>query len=250
MHFAAWVVELCDLYVDLMIYFLINQLVHHLSTDYTYHQWNIFLLLILLCESLNLLDHHFWMYIFIDLDEHSHLFLLYVLKHFFDSNFVYHYFKTDLMQTCIQRYLFDSKIIFLQCSFIVFFLIWNISSFNYLFIVSMFLCVNSILLTSIFLAHLTMFFVVVIMILFISSFSLMKIFTSNFLQWFCINNDMLTLNIKWLSNDVVDFTLTFFTQLSTCFFFFMNFFSSLLIIFFSLFSWFFMHWLTVNAVTR
>ena len=57
------------------------------------------------------------MYVFVDLDEHSRFFLLYVLRHFFDFNFMYHYFKTDLMQTCVQQYLFDSKIIFLQCSF-------------------------------------------------------------------------------------------------------------------------------------
>jgi len=46
----------------------------------------------------------------------------------------------------------------------------------------MFLRVDSILSMSISFAHLTMFFIVVIMILFISSFFLMKIFTSNFLQ--------------------------------------------------------------------
>ena len=42
------------------------------------------------------------MYVFIDLDEHSCFFLLYVLKHFFDFNFMYHYFKTDLAQTYVQ----------------------------------------------------------------------------------------------------------------------------------------------------
>ncbi len=57
------------------------------------------------------------MYVFVDLDEHSHLFLLYVLRHFFNSNLMYHYFKTDFVQTCIRWYLFDSKIVFLQCSF-------------------------------------------------------------------------------------------------------------------------------------
>ncbi len=60
------------------------------------------------------------MYVFVDLNEHSHFFLLYVLKHFFDSNFIYYYFKTDLMQTCIQQYFFDSKIFFLQCFLAVF----------------------------------------------------------------------------------------------------------------------------------
>ncbi len=80
-----------------------------------YYQQDVFLLLTFFCESLNLLDHYFWMYVFVDLDEHFRFFLLYVLRHFFNSNFMYHYFKTDLMQTCIQWYLFDSKIIFLQC---------------------------------------------------------------------------------------------------------------------------------------
>ena len=115
MHSAAWVVELCDLYINLMTYFLIDQLVHHLSTDYMYHQQDVSLLLTLLCESLNLLDHHFWMYVFVDLNERFHFFLLYVLKHFFNFNLMYHYFKTDLAQTCIRRYFFDSKIVFLQC---------------------------------------------------------------------------------------------------------------------------------------
>jgi len=59
------------------------------------------------------------MYVFIDLDEHSCFFLLYVFKHFFDSNSVYHYFKTDFAQTCIWWYLFNSKIGFLQCFFTV-----------------------------------------------------------------------------------------------------------------------------------
>ncbi len=119
MHSTAWIVKLCDLYVDLMTYFLIDQLVHHLNTDYIYHQWNISLLLTLLCELLNLLDHHFWIYIFIDFNDCSHLFLLYILKYFFNFNFMYHYLKTDFVQTCIQQYLFDSKIIFLQCSFAI-----------------------------------------------------------------------------------------------------------------------------------
>ena len=117
MHSAAWIIELCDLYVNLIIYFLINQLVHHLSADYMYHQQDVSLLLTFLYESLNLLDYHFWIYVFVDLDEHSHFFLLYVLRHFFNFNFMYYYFKTDFMQICIQQYLFDSKIIFLQCSF-------------------------------------------------------------------------------------------------------------------------------------
>ncbi len=102
------------------------------------------------------------------------------------------------------------KSFFFSIFLLLFILIWNISSLNYLFIISMFLRVNNVSSTSISLAHLTMFFIVVIMILFIFSSSLMKIFTSNFLQWFCIDDDMLILNIRWLSNDVINFTFTFF----------------------------------------
>ncbi len=154
-----------------------------------------------------------------------------------------------------RRHAFDDisliqKSFFFSVLLLFFVLTQNISSFNHLFIVSMFLRVDSVSLTSISLVHLTMFFVVIIMILFTSSSSLMKIFTSNFLQWFRTDDDMSTLNTRWLSNDVVDFMLTFFAQLSTCSLFFTNFFSSLLVIFFSLFSWFFMRWLTVDTATR
>ena len=126
----------------------------------------------------------------------------------------------------------------------------NISKFDHLFIVFMFLHVNSISLTLIFLTHFTMFSVIIIMILLIFSFSLMKILILNFLQWFCIDDATLILRTRWFSNDVVDFSFTLFTQLSMHLFFFTNFFSSLFIIFFNLFSWFFMHWLTVNATTH
>ncbi len=141
------------------------------------------------------------------------------------------------------------KSFFFNVFLLLFILIWNINSFNYLFIIFMFLRVDNILLTSISFIHFIMFFIVVIVILFISSFSLIKIFTSNFSQWFCIDDDILTLNTRWFSNDVIDFTFTFFAQLSTYSLFFTNSFSSLFIIFFSLFSWFFMHWLTVDAIT-
>ncbi len=142
------------------------------------------------------------------------------------------------------------KSFFFNVFLLLFILTWNINNFNYFFIISMFLRVNNVSLTLIFLIHFTMFFVVIIMILFISSFSLMKIFSSNFSQWFCTDDDMLTLNTRWLSNNVVNFTLALFAQLSTYSLFFMNFFSSLLVIFFNLFSWLFMRWLTVNTMTR
>jgi len=85
------------------------------------------------------------------------------------------------------RHVFDDisliqKLFFFNVLLLLFVLTRNISSFNHLFIVSMFLHIDNVLSTSIFLAHLTMFFVVIIMILFTFSFSLMKIFTSNFSQ--------------------------------------------------------------------
>jgi len=63
-----------------------------------------------------------------------------------------------------------------------FILTQNMSRFDHLFIVSMSLHVDSILSILLSLTHSTMFFIVVIMILFIFFFSLMKIFTSSFLQ--------------------------------------------------------------------
>jgi len=74
------------------------------------------------------------------------------------------------------------KSFFFNVFLLLFILTQNISNLNYFFIVSMFLRVNNVSSTSISLAHLTMFFIVVIMILFTSSFFLMKIFTSNFSQ--------------------------------------------------------------------
>ncbi len=142
------------------------------------------------------------------------------------------------------------KSFFFNILLLSFILTWNINRFDHLFIVFMFLRINSISSTSIFFAHLTMFSVIVIMILLIFFFSLTKILISNFLQWFCIDDAMSTLRTRWLSNNVVDFSFALFAQLSTHFFFFANFFLSLLIIFFNLFSWFFMHRLTVNTATR
>ncbi len=74
------------------------------------------------------------------------------------------------------------KSFFFNVFLLLFVLTQNINSFDHFFIISMFLHVNSVSSTSISLIHFTMFFIVVIMILFISSFSLMKIFTSNFSQ--------------------------------------------------------------------
>ena len=91
----------------------------------------------------------------------------------------------------------------------------------------MFLRVNSILSMSISLAHLTMFFIVVIIILLIFFFSLTKILILNFLQWFCTDNAISMLKTRWFSNNIINFSFTFFIQLLMHFFFFMNFFSSL-----------------------
>ncbi len=142
------------------------------------------------------------------------------------------------------------KSFFFSILLLSFILIQNISKFNYLFIVFMFLCIDSILLTSISFTHFTMFSVVIIMILLIFSSSLTKILILNFLQWFCTDNATSALKTRWFLNNIVDFSFTFFAQLLMHLFFFANFFSSLLIIFFNLFSWFFICWLTVDAVTR
>ncbi len=74
------------------------------------------------------------------------------------------------------------KSFFFSVFLLLFILIQNISSLDYLFIIFMFLRVNSVLLTSISFTHFTIFFIVVIMIFFTFSSSLMKIFTSNFSQ--------------------------------------------------------------------
>ncbi len=182
------------------------------------------------------------------------------------STFVFFFFMSlDISLTLIScittlkltlhRLAFDEisliqKLFFFSILLLSFVLIQNISKFDYLFIVFIFLRINSILSTLIFLAHFTMFSVVVIMILLIFFFSLTKILILNFLQWFCTDDAMLTLRTRWLSNDIVDFSFALFTQLSMYLFFFANFFSSLLIIFFNLFSWFFMRQLTVDAATR
>ena len=80
------------------------------------------------------------------------------------------------------------KLFFFNILLLSFILIQNISRFDHLFIVSMFLCVDNILSTSISFTHLIMFFVVIIMILLIFFFSLIKILILNFLQWFCTDD--------------------------------------------------------------
>ncbi len=88
--------------------------------------------------------------------------------------------KLTLHKHAFNNIFLIQKLFFFNVLLLFFVLIQNINSFNYLFIIFMFLRVNNISSTSISLTHLTMFFIVVIMILFTSSFSLMKIFTSNF----------------------------------------------------------------------
>ncbi len=184
---------------------------------------------------------------------------LLILMSIFVSFFIMFLNISSILISCIttlklilHKHMFNNisliqKLFFFNIFLLLFILTQNINNFNYFFIIFMFLHIDNILSMSISLTHLTMFFVVIIMILFTFSFFLMKIFTSNFSQWFCIDDDMLMLNTKWLSNDIIDFMLALFAQLSTCFLFFMNSFSSLLIIFFNLFNWFFMRWLIVDA---
>ncbi len=74
------------------------------------------------------------------------------------------------------------KSFFFNIFLLSFILIQNISRFDHLFIVSMFLHIDNVSSTSISLTHLTMFSVVIIMILLIFFFSLMKILILNFLQ--------------------------------------------------------------------
>ncbi len=197
-----------------------------------------FSIIIFECMSLLILMSTFVLFFFMSLDISSILILCITILKLTSCRLVFN--EISLIQ----------KSFFFNILLLSFVLTWNISKFNHFFIVFMFLHVDSISSTSISLAHLTMFSVVVIMILLIFSFSLMKILILNFLQWFHTDDATLTLRTRWLSNNVVDFSFALFAQLSTCFFFFTNFFSSLLIIFFNLFSWFFMRWLTVDAATR
>ncbi len=88
------------------------------------------------------------------------------------------------------------KLFFFSIFLLSLILIQNINRSDYLFIVFIFLRIDNILLTSISLAHLTMFFVVIIMILLIFSFSLTKILILNFLQWFCIDDATSTLRTR------------------------------------------------------
>jgi len=74
------------------------------------------------------------------------------------------------------------KSFFFSIFLLSFILTQNISKFDHLFIVSMFLRVDNILSTSISFIYLTMFSVVIIMILLIFFFSLTKILILNFLQ--------------------------------------------------------------------
>ncbi len=158
--------------------------------------------------------------------------------------------KPTLCRLAFNEISLIQKSFFFSILLLFFVLTQNINKFDYLFIVFMFLRVNNISSTSISLAHLTIFSVVVVVILLIFSFFLTKILILNFSQWFCTDDVTSTLKTRWLSNNVVDFSFALFAQLSTRFFFFANFFSSLLIIFFNLFSWFFMRRLTVNAMMR
>ncbi len=91
-----------------------------------------------------------------------------------------------ILKLTSRRFMFNEisliqKSFFFNILLLSFVLTQNISKFDHLFIVSMFLHVNNISSTSISFVYLTMFSVVIIMILLIFSFSLMKILISNFL---------------------------------------------------------------------
>ncbi len=199
-----------------------------------YHQQDIFLLFIILYESLNFLNHHFWVYVFIDLNECFHSLFLYVFKHFFDSNFII--LKLTSCRLAFNEIFLIQKSFFFNILLLSFILIQNISKSDHLFIVFMFLSIDSISSMLISFTHFTMFFIVIIMILLIFFFSLINILILNFLQWFCIDDAMLMLRTRWFSNDIINFSFILFAQLSTCLFFFANFFLSLLVIFFNLFN--------------
>ncbi len=196
-----------------------------------------FSIIIFKCMSLFILMSAFAFFFFISLDISSTLISCITILKLTSHRLVFN--EISLIQ----------KLFFFNILLLSFILTWNISKFDHLFIVFMFLHVDSISLTLISLAHFTMFFVVVIMILLIFFFSLTKILILNFLQWFCIDDATSTLRTRWFSNDVINFSFALFAQLSTRLFFFANFFSSLLIIIFNLFSWFFMCQLTVDAAT-
>jgi len=91
-----------------------------------------------------------------------------------------------ILKLTSRRFMFNEisliqKSFFFNILLLSFVLTQNISKFDHLFIVSMFLHVDNISSTSISFVYLTMFSVVIIMILLIFSFSLMKILISNFL---------------------------------------------------------------------
>jgi len=91
-----------------------------------------------------------------------------------------------ILKLTSRRFMFNEisliqKSFFFNILLLSFVLTQNISKFDHLFIVSMFLHVDNISSTSISFVYLTMFSVVIIMILLIFFFSLMKILISNFL---------------------------------------------------------------------
>ncbi len=232
-------------YIFLLIsLFIISVLIMHIISEmYLFYSLFfvshlIFSIIIFECISLLILMSAFIFFFFMFLDISSIL-ILYIFI-----------LKLTLHRLAFNKISLIQKSFFFNIFLLFFILIWNISKFNHLFIVFMFLCVDSISSTSISLAHFTMFFIVIIIIFLIFSFFLMKILISNFLQWFHTDDATLMLRTRWFSNNIINFSFTFFIQLSTCLFFFVNFSSSLLIIFFNIFSWFFICRLTIDAVMR
>ncbi len=128
-----------------------------------------FLIIIFKCISLLILMSAFILFFFMSLDISSTLISCITIL------------KLTSHRLAFNEIFLIQKSFFFNILLLSFILIQNISRFDYFFIASMFLHVDSISSTSISLAHLTMFSVVVVMILLIFFFFLMKILILNFL---------------------------------------------------------------------
>ncbi len=143
-----------------------------------------FLIVIFECISLLILMSAFALFFFMSLDISSTLISCITILKLTSCKLAFN--EISLIQ----------KSFFFSILLLSFILTWNISKFDHLFIVFMFLHVNNVSLMSISFVHLTMFSVVVIMILLIFSFSLMKILILNFLQWFHTDDATSTLRTR------------------------------------------------------
>ncbi len=163
------------IFSSISLFIILALITHIISETYLFCSLffvnhSIFSIIIFECMSLLILMSAFTLFFFMSLDISSTLISCITTLKLTSRRLAFN--EISLIQ----------KSFFFNILLLSFIFIQNISRFDHLFIVSMFLRVNNILSTSIFLAHLTMFFVVVIMILLIFFFSLMKILISNFLQ--------------------------------------------------------------------